>query len=150
MATNISEIGSGGGRDYSTLTAWEAAKQADLVTAGDIEVAECYNDSTFTEAEVFIYGWTTGANNYIRIYTPAAERHDGTAYSGVKFSPSSDDNNYGLFRLAEGYIRIEGLIINPYDATDNNGINCYYENENIKILNNIFDIRVITNRHTNN
>lgn len=64
MATITKTIKPSGG-DYTSLAAWEAGRQADLVTAGNIEVAECYAMEDTTA--VTIDGWTTNATNYIEI-----------------------------------------------------------------------------------
>lgn len=66
MGTVTKSIGSGGGRDYSTLQAWEDALPANLVTDGNAQVGECYNDSEFT-ARVSIAGQTTDATNNITL-----------------------------------------------------------------------------------
>ena len=44
MATEIVHTIRASGGDYTTLSAWEAAQQRDLVAADEIAVAECYND----------------------------------------------------------------------------------------------------------
>jgi hypothetical protein len=93
--------------DYSLLSTWEAALQSDLVTDDVIAQAECYAGA-YTDA-VDITGWTTGSANYIRIYTPTAERHDGTARdvsgTGCQFTHSTSH----IVTLREDYVRLEGL-----------------------------------------
>ena len=69
---------------FGSLSAWEAAKQRDLVAANEIEVAKI--DGAWTAADttsVYINGWTTDATRYIKIYTTAAE---GTAASGIRIN----------------------------------------------------------------
>ena len=66
MGTVTKSIGSGGGRDYSTLQAWEDALPANLVTDGNAQVGECYNDSEFT-AKLSISGQTTNSTNNITL-----------------------------------------------------------------------------------
>jgi len=65
MPTTVVHTIKSSGGDYSSLSAWEAAQQRNLVTADEIAVAECYGfvDTTLTT----ISGWTTGVNNYIII-----------------------------------------------------------------------------------
>jgi len=96
----VSTVKSAGG-DYSSLSAWEAAKQAVLSAP---EEAECYDFADTTA--VTIDGWTTTAANYIRVYTPAAERHDGTVGTGYRLRPTS-----GAFviDINEQNVRLEGL-----------------------------------------
>ena len=60
---------------------------------GEIEIAECYNDWTDgLEDYLNINGWTTDNTRYIKIYTPASERHNGTASQGFKIKKSTDYN----------------------------------------------------------
>lgn len=57
-----------GAWDYSTLASWEAALPPNLVTDGNAQVGECYNDSEFTvTAEIVISGPTTDATNFITL-----------------------------------------------------------------------------------
>jgi len=60
------------GRDYSTLQAWEDACPANLVTADEYYLGECYNDSEFTAALV-ISGETTDATRYIKLTVAAGQ-----------------------------------------------------------------------------
>lgn len=102
----VKTIKSAGG-DYSTLSAWEAALAG---TLAGVEEAECYN---FALAEDFaLSGSTTSAANYIRIYTPTAQRHDGRsrAVSGTGFRISGT-NASGTIRIANNHVRLEGLEI---------------------------------------
>jgi len=46
------------GGDYTSLTAWEAGEQADLVALDRVAVAECY-DFESVESPISINGWTT-------------------------------------------------------------------------------------------
>lgn len=64
MVTVVTKsIGTAGGRDYSTMQAWEDAAPANLVTADQIWRGECYNDSLFT-APLTISGSTADATRY--------------------------------------------------------------------------------------
>lgn len=98
MAT--STIKSSGG-NYSSLAAWEAAKQAVLAAT---EEAECYTFADTTPCT--IAGWTTTSSFYIRIYTPSAERHDGT--TGTGYQLQSNGFEVGL-TVTEENVRIEGI-----------------------------------------
>jgi hypothetical protein len=104
------------GGDYSLLSAWEAAQQSDLVTDDVIAQAECYAGD-YTD-NLAISGWTTGASNYIRIYTPTAERHDGRSreVSGVGAAFTHATSN--VLRVDEDYVRFEGLIARATGTTN--------------------------------
>jgi hypothetical protein len=53
MPTITKTIGTAG-RDYSTISAWEAdLDNGAIYTAADDAVGECYNDSTFTNSVTF-------------------------------------------------------------------------------------------------
>ena len=53
---------------YSSMNAWEAAEQADLVTAGDWHHAYCRASSgTADTIQVIIGDWITGENNYLEV-----------------------------------------------------------------------------------
>jgi hypothetical protein len=101
----IKTVKSSGG-DYTSLSAFDAGEQRNLVTADEIAVAECYAFEDGTAVD--INGWTTDSTRYIKIYTPTSERHDGkwdaTAYRLSLSNPSA----YILI-LREDYIRVEGL-----------------------------------------
>lgn len=100
----IKTIKSSGG-DYTSLSAWEAARNADLTVSDTIETAECYN---FTDTTgVIIQGWTTDPTRYIKIYTPTAERHTGTAGTGYRLIVSGAR----ALQIREGHVRTEGLEI---------------------------------------
>ena len=73
MATEIVHTIKASGGDYSSLSAWEAAQERDLVSADEIAVAECY---AFEDtAQVTITGaWVTDTTRYIEI-RPASGAH---------------------------------------------------------------------------
>ena len=73
MATITRTVKSSGG-DYSSLSAWEAGRQGNLVTAGNIERAECYTMTDTTGFE--IDGWTVDSSNY-----PFIEGASGQTYN---------------------------------------------------------------------
>jgi hypothetical protein len=64
--TNTKTVITTGGGDYSTLSAWEADRNANLVTADYIEIANC-SGATADTTQVYINEWTTGPSNYIQI-----------------------------------------------------------------------------------
>jgi len=102
----LSTIKSSGG-DFTSLSAWEAATQADLTGNGP-EEAQCFD---FADTTGFsIVGWTTTAADFIRIFTAQAERHNGTARnvsgSGYELSSTGTPIN-----IREDFVRIEGLVI---------------------------------------
>jgi|GEM_PF-4853465 len=92
----------------------------------------CYADGADTSA-VTINGWTTSADNYIKIYTPVSASEVGTSqrHSGVWNTTSA----YGLVArnataiyVQENYVKIDGLqvYLQSVDADDQMGI--YFRN----------------------
>lgn len=65
-------------RDYSTITAWEAASYG--ATASDSAIGECYDDSAFDESADLVDATPTS----ILLTVHSAERHDGTAGTGAR------------------------------------------------------------------
>ena len=84
MATEIVHTIKASGGDYSSLSAWEAAQQRDLVSADEIAVAECYGFVDTSGA--IIDGWTTDSTRYIEVR--AAEE--------AKASVPWNDNGYRM------------------------------------------------------
>lgn len=88
MATITKTIGTSG-RDYSTVTLWEAdLDDGGIYSASDDAVGEMYNDSTFSERWTIDGGATIGLNS-ITLTVAESERHDGTAGTGVRFIQSA-------------------------------------------------------------
>lgn len=115
-ATNTYTIGTAS-RDYSTLQAWEDARDGDLVTAGNIEKGEVYNDSVFT-AGITIDGSTTDSSHYMWLTVAEADRHDGTAGSGARIDA---DSLTAVIDNLDEYTKIEWLEIydSTFDSTQN-------------------------------
>jgi hypothetical protein len=89
MATVTKSIGSGGGRDYSSIGAWESdLDNVAVYGSGDDAVGECYADSTFDESVQINDGDLTLINS-ITLKSAEEDIHRGVAGVGPKISPSS-------------------------------------------------------------
>jgi hypothetical protein len=101
--------------DYSNITSFEAAKQADLVSANKIIIAQFY-PGVMSDNDILFDGWTTGHKNYIKI-----EPYDNTA----KFMGTYDlskcfiYSNAGL-EVREEYFRVYGLQLDKDISTSAN------------------------------
>lgn len=102
-----STIKSSGG-DYTSLSAWEADKNGNIIGLGP-EIAECYDVDDTTD--VAISGWATSASDYIEIKAVTAARCNGStrAQTGNTYRLSSAIN--GVLRNSQSHVRINGIEI---------------------------------------
>ena len=131
-------------RAYTSLANWESQTEnssityptpndvnpsMDLVAANTIMKVPCYGDGEDTTS-VYIDSWTTGPDNYIKIYTPVflsevgtSQRHNG-AWDTSAYRISMDGSYFAPIEIFERYIRIEGLQIdsNIEVSEQSNGI----------------------------
>jgi len=117
MATIVIKTIKPSGGDYTSLSAWEAGEQRDLVTLNEIAVAECYSMSDTTA--VAINGFTTDATHYIEIRTPTSERHNGK-WDATKYRLEVTDAT--AIDCQDDHVRIFGLQIKaiaPTSSRDN-------------------------------
>ncbi|MDD4902432.1 MAG: choice-of-anchor Q domain-containing protein [Patescibacteria group bacterium] len=115
-----------------TYDSWSDGKDLTAATgANQVWNIACYADATDTAA-VTVDGWTTGPDNYLRIYTPylssevgASQRHFGKWDDG-KYSLAPATNNNTL-TIADSFVRIEGLQIKStsYNSPGHRAIRVY-------------------------
>lgn len=133
MATVTKTIGSSG-RDYTTIASWEADLDSGAAgySAADDAVGELYADSDFgISATMTIDGGGTIGLNSVKLTVPSAERHDGTANTGVRLlysaaghiainTPSGFDNKYTFewFEIDKNGNGEEGFITNSSQFTN--------------------------------
>lgn len=116
--TTVKTIGTTG-RDYSTISAWEAACPSNLTTSisgGEIWKGECYNDGGVAFSEhVTIAGITADATGYLHLTTAAGESlFDNSAnalfYDAANYVAVSSPDRYGpAVSVQINYTRIEKL-----------------------------------------
>ncbi len=111
MPTTITKTVKSSGGDYTSLSAWEAGEQGDLIAADQIKKAECY---AFQDTTAFtIDGSTTSDTQYMYVTVPTAERHDGK-YNTSKYRLEATNGVLGVQDLGtviEG-IQIKCLMTN--------------------------------------
>ena len=105
--------------DYSTIQAWEDARNGDLVTANTIEKGEVYNNATFT-AGVTIDGSITDSTRYMWLTVASTDRHDGTPGTGARIDA---DSLTAVIDNVDEYTIVEWLEI--YDSTPTATQNTY-------------------------
>ena len=108
MATDVVSTIRASGGDYTSLSAWEAGEQGDLVTADERRIAECYNDwpSGLSNA-VVIDGSTTDATRYLVIRAAAGQAHTGVPGSG--FWMYSNSASISAIDVRDPYTLIERI-----------------------------------------
>jgi cytoskeletal protein CcmA (bactofilin family) len=122
MAEIIKTIKSSGGGDYTSLAAWEAGEQGDLVAAGNIAIAECYNMEDTTA--VVVAGWTTNSSNYIIIRGVASDKTSSNTgkWSTQRYrlvTTASGSENPSI-NLLVGYVKIHDLQIKITSGNNSN------------------------------
>jgi hypothetical protein len=99
---------------------------ANLVTSGYVLNIPCYYDTGADATAVTISAWTTGANNYINIYTPnnistecnQSQRHSGV-WDATKYQVRASVNGHGLIWISDEYVRVTGLQIENTEPKGN-------------------------------
>jgi hypothetical protein len=132
MPTTIVHTIKSSGGDYSSLSAWEAAQQRNLVTADEIAVAECYGfvDTTATT----ISGWTTGINNYIIIRAhPSARATMPMATDGSRYLLQTNVSSVNTLDISQQYTQVHDIQVESTGTGPNsNGMrvasNCLLRN----------------------
>ena len=116
MATVTKTLKASGG-DYTLMSTWESTEQADLVTAGDTHVLECYDEwgSGLSDSCV-VNGWTTGASNFITIKVAAGNIHDGTPQTGFYLAKSVTGSP--ILEIQDPYTVVEDIDVEPGLGTD--------------------------------
>ena len=152
MATEVVKVvdpDNGSGTDYTSLAAWEAGMQKNLVTADEISIAKCRcTNGTADTTRCIVDGWTTDATHYIKIWTDPSEsyRHSGKWTTGNKYrfayTATSDGGAIGGLELKNHHIRVDGLQLsinaNGYNETQLLFSQCYASQGIHRISNCIF------------
>ncbi len=100
-------------RNFDT---WTGGK--DLIADNQRWIIACYAGNPDT-SNIYINGWTTGPENYIRIFTPhtpdqvgISQRHDGKwSETSYRLVTTAADDYQSSICIREDYVRIEGLQI---------------------------------------
>jgi hypothetical protein len=108
MATTVTKTVKSSGGDYTSLSAWEAGEQGNLVALDEIRQAECYAFSDTTAVD--INGWTTDATRYARVFAASGAEaklpyNTSTAY---RLEPADGVNPLSI---NEQYVRSERIQI---------------------------------------
>jgi hypothetical protein len=109
MATILRTIAPTGG-DYTSLAAWEAGEQTDLVTAGDTHVVEIQGDWSGgpDTTAVVVNGWTTSSTNDITIRTDAANKASAK-WDASKYVLNVPDSSTAGIAIYSAHLRLVGV-----------------------------------------
>jgi hypothetical protein len=113
MPTTVTSSIGTSSRDYSTVTAWEAACPANLVTADQIWRGECYNDSEFDE-QALLSGITTDSTRYLELTAAAGQSFQD--HADVRTNPLRYDQAKGV-ALKSGVSDFTGPLRNECNFT---------------------------------
>ena len=120
-------------RAFNLLSTAEASSSnashlntANLV-AGNFQLNwPCYNDGPMND-QVTIDGYTTGAGNFIKVYTPvypsqvgASQRHTGKARTGFRLRPTGSVDGDTII-VMDNFVRVEGIEMDGSASTAPNG-----------------------------
>lgn len=104
MATTVTKTIKSSGGDYTSLSAWEAANQGDLVAADEVRQAECYAFEDTTA--VTIDGSTVDSTRYMRVFAAAGAEAQ---------MPWNTSTSYRLrvlntaLNIQDDYVRVERI-----------------------------------------
>jgi hypothetical protein len=108
-------------RAYNTFSAWETARQGNLVGESRREVGVAYDDGDFTDANqswpVFISGSTVDSTHYMTITVAEGQRHTGVAGNGVLLTGGGD-----VIEIEDEYTVIEWIQISGFSGDNTDGI----------------------------
>lgn len=120
MAIKTKTIGTTG-RDYSTITAWEAdLDNGAIYSASDDAVGECYNDSAFDESVTINGGGTIGLTS-VELTVESGERHDGTAGTGARVVRTSG-SSFVLTHATTTFVNLYRWLEINLNGTGNGGV----------------------------
>ena len=130
------------GCDYSQLSTWETAQDADLTGSGPCIANISGTWINVDNGRISVSGWTTTEADYVKIYTEGEARHNGT-FSQTAYRVYNNNNVSGpVVTIAEDYVIIDGLQVGTSNITRPgiSGINSdvtLADNNLINISNNI-------------
>jgi hypothetical protein len=120
------------------------------LTSGNYQLnIPCYYDSGADTTAVAVEGWTTAANNYIKIYTPnntatevnLSQRHQGKWDDGKYSLVSNTSGWWSTMTITNEFVRVDGLQIKRVSAGNSNPeivyINANNANSDIQLSNNL-------------
>ena len=121
--TNTTTIqATGGSPDYTTIAAWEAATDNDLVTADTVEIGQIISNENYNES-VTIAGATTDATRYRKLTVHDDNWHKGTyATTGIAHMLGNPSGRF-IF-VDEDYFMVERMLFSHVGQSPDNSDEC--------------------------
>ncbi|MFH0891344.1 MAG: right-handed parallel beta-helix repeat-containing protein [Candidatus Falkowbacteria bacterium] len=141
-AQTVADVNSG---ISDTVDDWVVMPGDDLVSSNTSVMVAAYASASGDTEAVTIDGWTTGEQNYIKVYTPVyswevgeSQRHSGK-WDDSKYAIVTGDAMMHSISIGDDFVRIEGIQINHNESLQPGaGIYHYTETSgDIHISNNI-------------
>jgi len=131
MPTIVTKTIKASGGDYSTIAAWEADTDNDLVAADQIQVGQLFDKagSAAWDEITVIADANVDATRYRVLTVPRSQRHDGTD-TGANIDPTTSGH---AFNIQEDEFRLEGMNIKGLVGSSSEGIRV--SADNIRISN---------------
>ena len=115
-ATIVTKTIGTAGRDYSTITAWEAGQKGDLIVRNTIEKGEMYDDGPFND-NILIDLSTTDVNHFLWLTVAPTDRHNGTAHDGTNFTGAHLTATTGkVLEEADNFTIVEWIIFHEWGS----------------------------------
>jgi hypothetical protein len=103
---------------YSSMNAWEAAEQTDLVTATDTHIVYCRASSgTADTTALGLDGWTTNATYFVTVQAASGDESVKTGWDTNRYRLDTTDNL--AIRIGQPFTVYDGIQTrNVYSATN--------------------------------
>lgn len=120
MPTTVTKTVKSSGGDYTSLSAWEAAQQGNLVSLDEIHRAQCYGFQDTTQC--MIAGSTTDATRYMEVVPAAGAEaqmpYDTTVAYRLSCAVSGDSQSLAL---DDAYTRVDRIQIKATSSDQYDG-----------------------------
>lgn len=106
MPTEVVKTVKDSGGDYTTLTAWDAGEQRDLVAVDEIAIVE---GTGLIVDQAVVDGWATDATRKIIIRTASGDGHGGAFGAGFRIQRTTSAHHQATLEVKEPYTELIGI-----------------------------------------
>ena len=120
MAALTATVDPDGTKDYLSLQAADTGEQQDLTDGGGdtMTLTNFSTGGTADTTEADIFGWTTGAANFILIEASSSDKAESASYNTSKYRLEVTDPSVASLTIRENYVRVDGLQIRIIYSSD--------------------------------